>query len=79
MEETGCAGLEAADHPRCVIHIRSHLYCAVCAGLAVSDWISMEHFRAVFQDAGLMGVYKNSLYVALLTAVFGTLAHMEVH
>lgn len=35
---------------------------------------SMEHFRAVFQDAGLMGVYKNSLYVALLTAVFGTLA-----
>mgnify|MGYP002224358162 CR=1 FL=1 len=28
-----------ADHPRCVIHIRSHLYCAVCAGLAVSDWI----------------------------------------
>ena len=43
------------------------------------DWpyqtgFSMEHFRAVFQDAGLMGVYKNSLYVALLTAVFGTLA-----
>lgn len=45
----------------------------------VQDWpyqtgFSMEHFRAVFQDAGLMGVYKNSLYVALLTAVFGTLA-----
>ena len=45
----------------------------------VQDWLyqtgfSMEHFRAVFQDAGLMGVYKNSLYVALLTAVFGTLA-----
>lgn len=44
----------------------------------VQDWpyqtgFSMEHFRAVFQDAGLMGVYKNSLYVALLTAVFGTL------
>lgn len=44
----------------------------------VRDWpyqtgFSMEHFRAVFQDAGLMGVYKNSLYVALLTAVFGTL------
>ena len=43
----------------------------------VQDWpyqtgFSMEHFRAVFQDAGLMGVYKNSLYVALLTAVFGT-------
>ena len=45
----------------------------------VQDWpyqtgFSMEHFRAVFQDAGLVGVYKNSLYVALLTAVFGTLA-----
>lgn len=45
----------------------------------VQDWpyqtgFSMERFRAVFQDAGLMGVYKNSLYVALLTAVFGTLA-----
>ena len=45
----------------------------------MQDWpyqtgFSMEHFRAVFQDAGLMGVYKNSLYVALLTAVFGTLA-----
>lgn len=45
----------------------------------VQDWpyqtgFSMEHFQAVFQDAGLMGVYKNSLYVALLTAVFGTLA-----
>lgn len=45
----------------------------------VQDWpyqtgFSMEHFRAVFQDAGLRGVYKNSLYVALLTAVFGTLA-----
>lgn len=45
----------------------------------VQDWpyqtgFSMEHFRAVFQDAGLMGVYKNSLYVPLLTAVFGTLA-----
>ena len=45
----------------------------------VQDWpyqtgFSMEHFRAVFQDAGLMGVYKNSLYVALLTAVFGPLA-----
>lgn len=45
----------------------------------VQDWpyqtgFSMEHFRAVFQDAGLMGVYKNSLYVALLTAIFGTLA-----
>lgn len=45
----------------------------------VQDWpyqtgFSMEHFRAVFQDAGLMGVYKNSLYVALLTAVFGTQA-----
>ena len=45
----------------------------------VQDWpyqtgFSMEHFRAVFQDAGLMGVYKNSMYVALLTAVFGTLA-----
>ena len=44
----------------------------------VQDWpyqtgFSMEHFRAVFQDAGLVGVYKNSLYVALLTAVFGTL------
>lgn len=44
----------------------------------VGDWpydlrFSMEHIRAVFEDAGLIGVYKNSVYVAVLTAVFGTL------
>ena len=44
----------------------------------VKDWpynltFSMDHIQAVFADAGLFGVYKNSIYVALLTAVGGTL------
>ena len=74
MEETGCAGLEAADH----LGVLS-IFAVIFIVPFVQDWpyqtgFSMEHFRAVFQDAGLMGVYKNSLYVALLTAVFGTLA-----
>ena len=34
----------------------------------------MDHIQAVFSDPGLIGVYKNSLYVALLTAALGTLA-----
>lgn len=45
----------------------------------VQDWpyqtgFSMDHIQAVFSDPGLIGVYKNSLYVALLTAALGTLA-----
>lgn len=44
----------------------------------VGDWpynltFSLEHIKAVFQDANLLGVYQNSLYIALLTALFGTL------
>lgn len=44
----------------------------------VKDWpynltFSMDHIQAVFTDAGLFGVYKNSIYVALLTAIGGTL------
>lgn len=44
----------------------------------VKDWpynltFSMDHIQAVFTDAGLFGVYKNSIYVAFLTAVGGTL------
>lgn len=44
----------------------------------VGDWpynlqFSLEHFQAVFADANLLGVYQNSLYVAVLTALFGTL------
>ena len=44
----------------------------------VKDWpyslgFSLDHIRAVFTDAGLFGVYQNSIYVALLTAVVGTL------
>lgn len=44
----------------------------------VGDWpynlqFSMEHIKSVFQDASLLGVYQNSLYTAILTALFGTL------
>lgn len=44
----------------------------------VKDWpyslgFSTEHIQAVLADPGLFGVYKNSIYVAVLTAVFGTL------
>lgn len=33
---------------------------------------TLEHVQSVFADQGLTMVYKNSLYVAILTAVFGT-------
>ena len=44
----------------------------------VSDWLyqlsfSLDHVKAVFMDEGLSSVYKNSLIVALLTALIGTL------
>lgn len=44
----------------------------------VSDWpyqlsFSLDHVKAVFMDEGLSSVYKNSLVVALLTALIGTL------
>lgn len=44
----------------------------------VTDWpydlgFTLDHFRTVFQDAALSGVYTNSLYTAILSAVFGTL------
>ena len=44
----------------------------------VSDWpyqlsFSLDHVKAVFMDEGLSSVYKNSLIVALLTALIGTL------
>ena len=44
----------------------------------VQEWpynltLSFEHFQTVFRDASLFGVYKNSLYVAFLTALLGTL------
>lgn len=44
----------------------------------VEDWpykvgFSLNHIKEVFTDPGLSGVYRNSLYVALLTAVAGTL------
>ena len=34
---------------------------------------TLEHVQSVFTDQGLTMVYKNSLYVAILTALFGTL------
>ena len=45
----------------------------------VGDWpynlqFSLTHFQAVFSDDGLLSVYKNSIFVAVLTALFGTLA-----
>ena len=44
----------------------------------VKDWpynlqFSTEHIRSVFSDTGLLEVCKNSVMVAVLTAVFGTL------
>lgn len=44
----------------------------------VKDWpyslgFSLDHLKAVFTDTGLSGVYKNSIFVAVATAVFGTL------
>lgn len=44
----------------------------------VREWpyemaFTTEHVRAVFQDDGLFSVFKNSLLVATLTAVFGSL------
>lgn len=32
-----------------------------------------EHFAEVFQDSALTGVYRNSLFTAFMTALFGTL------
>jgi len=34
---------------------------------------TVEHVRDIFSDGSILGVYKNSLLVALLTSVFGTL------
>lgn len=44
----------------------------------VKDWpysldFSLDHFKVVFTDTGLSEVYKNSIFVAAATAVFGTL------
>lgn len=44
----------------------------------VGDWpydlhVSLEHIQSVFRDGGLLEVYKNSIFVALLTALIGTL------
>lgn len=35
--------------------------------------LTMEHVNSVFQDEVLSGVFRNSLFVAILTAVFGSL------
>lgn len=44
----------------------------------IQEWpyqaqFTLEHFREVFHDNTLTAVYKNSLFVAFMTAVFGTL------
>ena len=44
----------------------------------VDEWpyrisFTMEHVRAVFEDNTLLGVYTNSLMVAVITALAGTL------
>lgn len=48
----------------------------------IAPWLSsypydltftLKHVRDVFQSSDLTGVYRNSLWVALLTALFGTL------
>ena len=44
----------------------------------VTDWpyrlgFSMDHIRAVFTDENLFSVYKNSIFVAVMTALAGTL------
>ena len=43
----------------------------------VEDWpyytsFSLDHFRDVFNDPNLFGVYQNSLLVAIITAIIGT-------
>ncbi len=45
----------------------------------VGDWpynlnFSLDHFKTVFADNSLLEVYKNSIFVSVLTAVLGTLA-----
>lgn len=45
----------------------------------VEEWpysvkFTLEHVQAVFADPNLFGVYQNSLWVAIMTALFGTLA-----
>lgn len=45
----------------------------------VKDWpyyttFTLDHFKAVFSDANLSSVYTNSIWIALATAVIGTLA-----
>lgn len=44
----------------------------------IQEWpyqavFTLDHFRDVFHDNTLTAVYKNSLFVAFMTAVFGTL------
>lgn len=44
----------------------------------IEEWpyrmnVTAEHFKEVFSDRGLVQVVKNSIFVAVLTAVFGTL------
>lgn len=44
----------------------------------VGDWpynltFTLNHFKDVFNDSALLGVYRNSIYVSILTALFGTL------
>lgn len=34
---------------------------------------TLDHFRKVFSDSELSGVYRNSIYTATLTSIFGTL------
>ena len=44
----------------------------------IQEWpyqavFTLDHFRDVFNDNTLIAVYKNSLFVAFMTAIFGTL------
>ena len=60
------------------------LVCSLCMFLVmfvvpfIEEWpyrmnFTMEHVQAVFEDPQLLGVYVNSLMVAVLTALLGTL------
>ena len=46
---------------------------SVYRGVAVPMNFTLEHVQAVFEDRQLYGVYVNSVMVALITALAGTL------
>lgn len=68
-----CGGLSSV-----VVLLVLSLFAVIFIVPLVSGWpydmsLTLDHFKTVFADPNLSGVYINSLWVALATAVFGTL------